>query len=108
MFLLLGGLITQVAHNLVLAAMLTPVLYSFCIQMDVNPVMMCTLFSFAIATAVATPGGSATAALLFTNDWIGVKNAYKYGWLMAVIATAVVIIVGIPVGSLLFGGYTLN
>ena len=108
MFLLLGGLITQVAHNLVLAAMLTPVLYSFCIQMDINPVMMCTLFSFAIATAVATPGGSATAALMFTNDWIGVKNAYKYGWLMAVITTAVVIIVGIPVGSLLFGGYTLN
>lgn len=107
-FLLLGGLITQVAHNLVLAVMLTPVLYSFCMQMEINPVMMCTLFSFAIATAVATPGGSATAALMFTNDWIGVKNAYKYGWLMAVIATAVVIIVGIPVGSLLFGGYTLN
>lgn len=32
---------------------------------------MSVLFSFAIATAVATPGGSATAALLFTNDWIG-------------------------------------
>lgn len=103
-FLLIGGLLTQIAHNLVLAAMLTPVLYSFCVQLGVNPVMMCSLFSFAIATAVATPGGSATAALLFTNEWIGTKNAYKYGWLMALIATVVVIAVGIPVGSLLLGG----
>lgn len=103
-FLLIAGLITQVAHNLVLAAMLTPVLYSFCMQLGANPVVMCVLFSFAIATAVATPGGSATAALLFTNDWVGTKNAYKYGWLMAVIATVVVIFVGIPVGNMIFGG----
>ena len=101
-FLIISGLITQVAHNLVLASMLTPVLYSFSVELGANPLMMCVLFSFAIATAVATPGGSATAALLFTNDWVGTGNSYKYGWLMAVIATIVCIVVGIPIGNIIF------
>ena len=64
--------------------------------------MMCVLFSFALATSVATPGGSATAALMFTNDWIGKGNSYKYGWLMAIISIIVVVVVGIPVGSIIF------
>lgn len=101
-FLLIGGMLTQVAHNLVLAAMLTPVLYQFCVALGADPIMMCVLFSFAIATAVATPGGSATAALMFTNDWIGRGNSYKYGWTMAIISTIVVIVVGIPLGSIIF------
>ncbi len=101
-FLIIAGLLTQVAHNLVLAALLTPVLYQFSIALGGNPVLMCVLFSFAIATAVATPGGSATAALMFTNDWIGRTNSYKYGWLMAIISIIVVVVIGIPVGSLLF------
>ena len=101
-FLLMGGLLTQVAHNLVLAAMLTPVLYQFCIALGADPIMMSVLFSFTIATAVATPGGSATAALMFTNDWIGSGNSYKFGWIMAIISTLVCIVVGIPLGSIIF------
>lgn len=101
-FLIISGLLTQVAHNLVLAALLTPIMYQFCVQLGADPLLMACLFSFAIATAVATPGGSATAALMFTNDWIGRGNSYKYGWLMAVISTAVVCIVGLSVGTLIF------
>lgn len=101
-FLIIGGLLTQVAHNLVLAALLTPVLYQFCIQLGGDPIAMSVLFSFSIATAVATPGGSATAALMFTNDWIGSGNSYKYGWTMAIISLIVVIVVGLPLGTLIF------
>lgn len=101
-FLIIGGLLTQVAHNLVLAALLTPVLYQFCIQLGGDPIAMSVLFSFSIATAVATPGGSATAALMFTNDWIGTSDSYKYGWTMAIISLIVVIVVGLPLGTLIF------
>ena len=101
-FLIIAGLLTQVAHNLVLAALMTPILYQFCIKLGGDPIMMCVLFSFALATSVATPGGSATAALMFTNDWIGKGNSYKYGWLMAIISIIVVVVVGIPVGSIIF------
>ncbi len=101
-FLIISGLLTQIAHNLVLAALLTPVLYQFCIQLGGDPIAMSVLFSFAIATAVATPGGSATAALLFTNDWIGRGNAYKYGWLMAIVSLVVTIVVGLPLGAVIF------
>lgn len=101
-FLVMAGLLTQVAHNLVLAAMLTPVLYQFCIQLGGDPIAMSVLFAFAIATAVATPGGSATAALLFTNEWITKGDAYKYGWLMAIISIIAVVVVGLPLGSIIF------
>ena len=102
-FLAMAAILTQVAHNLVLAALLTPILYQFCVQLGADPLLMCTLFSFAIATAVATPGGSATAALMFTNDWIGRANSYKYGWLMAGLSLVVTIVVGLSFGSLVFG-----
>ena len=101
-FLTLAAVLTQVAHNLVLAALLTPILYQFSIQLGADPLLMCTLFSFAIATAVATPGGSATAALMFTNDWIGRGNSYKYGWLMAGLSLLVTIVIGLSFGSLVF------
>lgn len=101
-FLIIAGLLTQVAHNLVLAALLTPVLYQFCIQLGGDPIAMSVLFSFAIATAVATPGGSATAALMFTNDWIGSTNSYKYGWTMAIISILVLLVIGLPLGSIIF------
>ena len=101
-FLIIGGLLTQVAHNLVLAALLTPVLYQFCIQLGGDPIAMSVLFSFSLATSVATPGGSATAALMFTNDWIGSGNSYKFGWTMAIISLVVLVVVGLPLGTIIF------
>lgn len=101
-FIIVAGVLTQIAHNLVLAALLTPVLYQFCLQLGGNPLLMTVLFAFAIAVAIATPGGSAPGALIYTNDWIKITDAYKYGTLAAVISIIASLVVGLPLGSIIF------
>ena len=101
-FIIVAGVLTQIAHNLVLAALLTPVLYQFCLQLGGNPLLMTVLFAFAIAVAIATPGGSAPGALIYTNDWIKIKDAYKYGALAAAISIIASLVVGLPLGSIIF------
>lgn len=102
-FIVVAGILTQVAHNLVLAALLTPVMYQFSIQLGGDPLLMSVLFAFAIAVAIATPGGSAPGALIYTNsEWIEIKDAYKYGCLAAGISIIMSIVIGLPLGSLIF------
>lgn len=102
-FLVIAGVITQVAHNMVLGALMTPILYSFCVQFGVDPLLMTTLLAFALAVAIATPGGSAPGALIYVNrEWINVKSAYGYSAAIALMNLVIMFLVGWPLGSLLF------
>ena len=103
-FILVSGLLTQVAHNLVLGALFTPIAYSFAIDLGANPILVVTLLTFALQVAIATPGGSSTGALIYVNrEWIDVKSAYKYSCMVASINLLAVILVGIPIGHLIYG-----
>lgn len=103
-FVLVCGLLTQVAHNLVLGALFTPIAYSFAVDLGVSPLLVVTLLTFALQVAIATPGGSSTGALIYVNrDWISVKSAYKYSSVLALISLSAVIVVGVPIGHLVFG-----
>lgn len=102
-FIIVAGILTQIAHNLVLAALLTPVMYQFSIQLGGDPLLMTVLFAFAIAVAIATPGGSAPGALIYTNtEWIDIKDAYKYGCMAAGISILASLLIGLPLGYLIF------
>lgn len=107
MFLILTMLIfiavTQLAHNLILIIVFMPVLASVGVQMGINPFMFNILFVFALQNAFMTPGASAQAALIFGNtDWIGRMDAYKICAIFTLFATLLLIIIGIPLGYLLF------
>lgn len=102
-FVLVGGIVTQVAHNLVLGALLTPIAYSFSVTLGVNPLLTVTLLTYALAVAIATPGGSAPGALIYVNrEWIDVASAYKYTAIIVVLNLVVMLIVGIPLGHIIF------
>lgn len=105
-FIVVMAVLTQFTHNFVLAAMVPGILYGFCVQFGLDAGMielMMTLFTFAISIAIATPGGSTASALIFANtEWIHIKSAYKYTFIAALISILINIIVGFPVGSLLF------
>lgn len=96
-------LVTQVAHNLILAIVFTPVLATIGIDMGINPYMFQILFAFGLQLAFMTPGASANAAMVFGNtEWIDNKDAYKYTTLAIATCTLLLIVVGIPVGMALF------
>lgn len=103
-FVLVSGLLTQVAHNLVLGALFTPIAYSFAVDLGANPALVVTLLTFALQVAIATPGGSSTGALIYVNrEWISTGNAYKYSLIIAVINLIEIILIGLPIGHLIFG-----
>lgn len=105
-FIAAMAILTQVTHNLVLAAMVPPILYAFCVQlgMDASTIaLMVTLFTFAISIAIATPGGSTMSALIFANtEWIDMKHAYIYACSAALIGIIVVLVFGFTVGPIFF------
>ena len=96
-------LLTQIAHNVILAIVFTPVLAAIGIDMGINPFMFQILFAYGLQLAFMTPGASANAAMVFGNtDWLTTKEAYKYTTLTVVTGTLLLLVIGIPVGFLLF------
>lgn len=96
-------ILTQFMNNTILLVVMTPMLCTISGVVGANPVLIAAILIFGLTAALATPGASSRAGLIFGNtEWIDIKQAYVQA-LLSVIAVAVVLIaVGIPLGSILF------
>ena len=106
-FLLLITLIplilTNVLNNLVIGMLFVPIATTFSMQMGINTDMMFCELMLLTSCALATPAGCAVAALYHgNNEWTTAGQATKYGILFAAIAWVCTLIVGVPLGSILF------
>lgn len=102
LFILIAGILTQFAHNLVLAAVLLPILYSFSLELGANPAVGAVLLAFTVGVAIVTPGSSAQGAMIHGNkQWISTKQAYLYGITTFIITSAVLLLIGLPLSDLL-------
>lgn len=95
------GLITQVLHNLVVAALFTPILAPIFISMGGNPITFFFVLYAALCCSFGTPAASMQAGLLFGHKDISTKHAYLLGWLYLAV-TIVIVIAMIPLCNLLF------
>lgn len=94
--------LTQFAHNLVLAAVLTPSLLQFSVLLGANPVFLIAGICATAQMAYLTPGASSPAAVFHGNtQWISVKHAYLFGAFGALLGL-VAILICTPIGHLLF------
>lgn len=94
--------VTQLAHNIILGIVFTPVLATIGIDMGINPYLFQVFFAWALQLAFMTPGASANSALIFANsEWIGVKDSYKYTT-YAVVCGALIALALLPVLMRLF------
>lgn len=96
------GLLTQISHNLIIAAVLFPVFAPICAEMGGDPVLWFMINFFAINAAFTTPAASGWSAMLHSNkEWMTVKTAYGYGFstLFVVWIAALVLI---PIWILVF------
>ena len=102
--IILFGLVTQVAHNLILVVVFTPVLSGMAVSFGISPVVMTLALVATAGSAFMTPAASANAAIIFGNtEWVEPKQAYSLGVIIALIYWLVTIVVGIPLGNFLFG-----
>ncbi len=98
------GLLTQVLHNLVVAALFTPVLAPIYIAMGGNPITFFFVLYAALCCSFGTPAASMQAGLLYGHSDVSTKNAYLLGWLYYIV-TVIIVIAMIPLCDLLFAYY---
>ena len=102
--ILLGISLTNFCNSVVLGLVLTPVLLavSHAFGFSAAPIMAC--FIFAVLIAACTPAASPFAALLFGNTkWVSKTDMIKHSVIASAVVAGVIIIVGMPLASLIFG-----
>ena len=95
---------TQFMNNTVLLVALTPMLCQLSGLIGADPKIITALLIFGLSAAMATPGASSRAGLVFGNaEWITTKDAYLQGILSVCCIMIALLVAGLPLGMLLFG-----
>ena len=101
---ILAVLLTQFMNNTVLLVALTPMLCQLSGLIGADPKIITALLIFGLSAAMATPGASSRAGLVFGNaEWITTKDAYLQGILSVCCIMIALLLAGLPLGMLLFG-----
>lgn len=98
------GTVTQVTHNIVLAAMFMPFLLPICAELGGNMFTLWFMLFITLNCAYCTPAGSMQSAMVFGHEMMERKHAYVLGIILLISAWIVYSVVGIPLGNVLFGG----
>lgn len=102
-FIAFVGILTQIAHNLVLAIVLAPILANVGLQLGFDPAPIAILLAMVANLGFATPGASALGAMLFANkEWIPAKEGYFYTFTFVIISIIFVSVIGVPFVNLFF------
>lgn len=96
------GLLTQVSHNLIIAAVLFPIFAPVCANMGGDPMLWFMIMFMTINAAFTTPAASGWGAMLHGNsEWMSTKTSYLFGF-----STLIVVWIGcallIPIWMLVF------
>lgn len=97
------GLVTQVAHNLIIATVLFPPLVQICANMGGDPILWFFICFWSITAAYTTPAASGIGAIMHGNsEWIPPKYAYGFGFSTLVITWIACFVALIPLWLLVF------
>ena len=100
--MILLGIITQFAHNIVLAAMFTPFLIPICIQLGGNPYVLFFLMFFSLNASYCTPAASFQSAMVHGFEATNKKYAYIFGIVFSALTWIVLTVVTIPLAGVMF------
>lgn len=99
-------ILTQFFSNLVCGVLFVTISVSICNAMGLAAGMSTTLYMailFLTSCGLATPAGCAVCVVYYGNkEWLSMKNATKYGILLAILGWIVTMAVGMPLGLAMF------
>lgn len=102
-FMIVALVLTNLINNIVVSAIMIPILYTFSLEMDFNPIAMVAVFIYVCNMAILLPSSSPSGAMIHGNrEWISGGNAIKYGLIAMVLTAILAVIVGIPLAEILF------
>lgn len=100
---LIPTILTNFMNNLVIGMMFIPISYTFSSALGVNSMAVCVALISLCSMALATPAGCIPAAMLHGNtEWITSRSATLYGVAAVFIAWVITLVIGLPLGFLLF------
>ena len=101
--LFVAMVLTNIAANLIIIAMILPVLFNFGGMVGVDTVMLAMLVFITTHLAIATPAACPSTGVVFSaGDLVKNGDMTKYALIALPFLFAVTLIVGIPLGSVLF------
>ena len=97
------AIITQFTHNAVLLIIFVPMLCPLVESFGINPIVMAVTLMFAVQSALATPGASTQAAMVFSNtEWVDKGMVFKLALCSAVIMVIVTLVGVLPAANLVY------
>ncbi len=96
------GVLTQFTHNLVLGAMFIPFLTPILLEMGGNGPLLFMFCLIILNCAYVTPAASMQSAMIHGHELIGRKAAYTWGLITLVASWLILIVIGIPLGNILW------
>lgn len=102
-FMSITLVLTNCANNVPVAAVLLPLQYSVCQQLDMNPFAVVACFIFVVDYAFFLPSSSPVGALLHNSDG-RISKSYIYKWAgpLLIIQMLIMVFIGYPFGDLVF------
>ncbi len=100
--MLIAIFVTQVTHNIVLAAVLYPILCPLVVSLNGDPHILFAITYMGLIAAYCTPAASVNGAMVHGHDWVTGKSGYIIGFAFLVVTTILNLVVGIPLASVIF------
>lgn len=102
-FMALAMFITNLINNVVVAAIMVPISWTFSTALGLNPIAVVACFTLFVDFAIFLPSASPSGAMMHSNEgWIPKKLLYKYAFIALVMLFVVTIIVAWPLSNVLF------
>lgn len=103
LFMIIATIFTNFCTNAGTASSLSPIAIAGAGLVGANPALLIVFVIKCCHFAYFTPAASpATALAIAQPEWISQKEMLKYGLAVITIAFIVVVVIGIPIGSLIF------
>ena len=103
LFVAFGCLITNAINNVVCMNIFIPIGVATVVGMSGNPSVLVELLQMVLYLGLILPSGSSVGALMHGNtEWLQTKSIYKYAFLGCFVVVIVCLVIGIPLGNLLF------
>lgn len=102
-FMLVALVLTNLINNIVVSAIMIPILYTFSLELDFNPIAMVAVFIYVCNMAIMLPSSSPSGAMIHGNrEWISGGAAIKYAIIIMAMTAILAVVVGIPLAEALF------
>lgn len=96
------GILTQFTHNIVLAAVFSPILIPLYVSMGGNPYTISFAMYFVLNASYVTPAASLQSAMVHGNTAMDNKLAYLLGTVFLIVTWIVVLLITVPLTNIIY------